>query len=36
MLGGKVVAELDPADTTPRLLGSHMTGADVENGEPAQ
>ncbi len=36
MLGGKVVAKLDPADTTPRLLGSHMTGADVDNGEPAQ
>ncbi len=35
MLGGRIVAELDPADTTPRLLGSHMTGAEVDDGEPA-
>ncbi|MBL6924643.1 MAG: heme ABC transporter ATP-binding protein, partial [Acidimicrobiia bacterium] len=32
MLGGRIVAELNPADTTPRLLGSHMTGADVDDG----
>ena len=28
MLRGRVVAELDPATTTPRVLGGHMTGAD--------
>jgi simple sugar transport system ATP-binding protein len=28
MLRGRVVAELDPATTTPRILGGHMTGAD--------
>ena len=27
MLGGRIVADLDPATTTPRLLGSYMTGA---------
>ena len=27
MLRGRIVAELDPATTTPRLLGGHMTGA---------
>ena len=30
MLRGRIVAELDPATTTPRLLGSHMTGAAAE------
>ena len=28
MLRGRVVAELDPATTTPRILGGYMTGAD--------
>ena len=28
MLRGRVVAELDPATTTPRLLGGYMTGAE--------
>ena len=28
MLRGRVVAELDPATTTPRILGGHMTGAN--------
>ena len=27
MLRGRIVAELDPATTTPRLLGGYMTGA---------
>ena len=27
MLRGRIVAELDPSTTTPRLLGGHMTGA---------
>ena len=30
---GKIVAQLDPADVTPKALGSHMTGVTVE--EPA-
>jgi simple sugar transport system ATP-binding protein len=30
MLRGRIVAELDPATTTPRLLGGHMTGAAGE------
>ncbi|MDE0833096.1 MAG: heme ABC transporter ATP-binding protein, partial [Acidimicrobiales bacterium] len=35
MLRGRIVAELDPATTTPRLLGGHMTGAagDATNDE---
>ncbi len=35
MLGGRIVAELDPATTTPRLLGSHMTGAGTEEDDTA-
>ena len=31
MLRGRVVAELDPATTTPRVLGGHMTGADDQS-----
>jgi len=27
---GKIVAELDPAEVTPKLLGSYMTGVEVE------
>ncbi len=27
---GKIVAELDPGDVTPKTLGSHMTGVKVE------
>ncbi|MBI00505.1 MAG: heme ABC transporter ATP-binding protein [Acidimicrobiaceae bacterium] len=30
MLRGRLAAELDPSTTTPRLLGSHMTGASVD------
>jgi simple sugar transport system ATP-binding protein len=30
MLRGELVAELDPADVTPRDLGSYMTGAAIE------
>ena len=30
MLRGQLAAELDPSTTTPRLLGSHMTGASVD------
>ncbi len=33
MLGGRIVADLDPATTTPRLLGSHMTGAAITDEE---
>ncbi len=31
MYHGKLVATLDPADITPRILGSYMTGAAVES-----
>ena len=40
MFGGRVVAELDPAATTPQELGSYMTGAaaptpsEQRSGEP--
>ena len=30
MLRGRIVAELDPATTTPMQLGGHMTGASGE------
>jgi simple sugar transport system ATP-binding protein len=32
MLRGDLVAELDPANVTPRDLGSFMTGAAVQGG----
>ena len=32
MLRGRLVAELDPAEVTPRDLGSYMTGAAVQEG----
>jgi simple sugar transport system ATP-binding protein len=32
MLRGELVAELDPAEVTPRDLGSYMTGAAVQQG----
>ncbi len=32
MFHGKLVATLDPAEITPRLLGSYMTGAALESG----
>ena len=31
MLRGRITAELDPTNTSPRLLGSHMTGASVDD-----
>ena len=31
MLRGRIAAELDPTNTSPRLLGSHMTGASVDD-----
>ncbi|HCW00734.1 MAG TPA: heme ABC transporter ATP-binding protein, partial [Acidimicrobiaceae bacterium] len=31
MLRGRIAAELDPTNTSPRLLGSHMTGAAVDD-----
>lgn len=31
MFHGKLVAKLDPAEITPRLLGSYMTGAALDN-----
>ena len=31
MFHGKLVAQLDPADITPRLLGSYMTGAALQD-----
>jgi simple sugar transport system ATP-binding protein len=31
MLRGRIAAELDPTSTSPRLLGSHMTGASVDD-----
>ena len=31
MLRGRITAELDPTNTSPRLLGSHMTGALVDD-----
>ncbi len=31
MFHGKLVAKLDPADITPRLLGSYMTGAALQD-----
>ncbi|MDG2428707.1 MAG: ABC transporter ATP-binding protein [Acidimicrobiales bacterium] len=30
MLRGRVTAEMDPSTATPRLLGSHMTGASAD------
>jgi simple sugar transport system ATP-binding protein len=33
MLRGDLVAELDPAEVTPRDLGSYMTGASVQGGD---
>lgn len=33
MFHGKLVAKLDPADITPRLLGSYMTGAALDNSK---
>lgn len=33
MFHGKLVATLDPADVTPRSLGSYMTGAALEDSE---
>jgi simple sugar transport system ATP-binding protein len=30
LFDGKIVAEVDPADVTPKILGSHMTGVAVE------
>ncbi len=33
MFHGKLVATLDPADITPRLLGSYMTGAALEGSD---
>lgn len=33
MFHGKLVATLDPAEVTPRLLGSYMTGAALEASE---
>ena len=30
MFHGKLVATLDPADITPRLLGGYMTGATLD------
>ena len=33
MLRGELVAEVDPADLTPRNLGSYMTGAAVGTPE---
>ena len=35
MLRGRVVATLDPARVTPIELGSYMTGAALEDEEPA-
>ena len=37
MFHGELVATLDPADVTPRLLGSYMTGValDTAASEPA-
>ncbi len=32
MFDGKIVASLDPADVTPEILGSYMTGVGVEVG----
>ena len=32
MLRGRIVAELDPATTTPMQLGGYMTGASGEEG----
>jgi simple sugar transport system ATP-binding protein len=29
LFDGKIVAEVDPAQVTPKLLGSHMTGVAV-------
>ncbi len=34
MFHGKLVATLDPADVTPRVLGAYMTGARLD-GEPS-
>ena len=31
MLRGRITAELDPSNTSPLLLGSHMTGASVDD-----
>ncbi len=33
MFHGKLVAELDPSEVTPRLLGSYMTGAALQGGD---
>ncbi len=33
MFHGKLVAELDPSEVTPRLLGSYMTGAALHGGD---
>jgi len=35
MFRGRAVAELDPANVTPRDLGGYMTGASLENPEGA-
>ncbi len=32
MFHGKLVATLDPADVTPRVLGAYMTGAQLDDG----
>ena len=36
MFRGRIVAELDPADITPRDLGSYMTGAALSNSATAE
>ena len=33
MFRGQLVAELDPATVTPTVLGSYMTGAELDDNE---
>ncbi|WP_166355428.1 ABC transporter ATP-binding protein [Phytoactinopolyspora limicola] len=35
LFGGRIVAKLDPADVTPEILGSYMTGATPAEAGPA-
>jgi hypothetical protein len=35
LLRGEVIAQLDPADVTPEVLGSYMTGAHDETEQEA-